>query len=196
MKSLKNFFGLYSVNIIRFFTNQIVMSILGLSVGLATIYLDNLAVGIIGCVFSIGFLCFLQYDNTFQIGEKHHFRPMDANRPKKTLGFKIAALASVPLFLLILIGIFFEFILQNDDASAICKFIYYCLHGSYTQLHVYLTAWISASALSAVLWWGLSLLYMLPAIFSSALGYLLGSLDRPLRTFFGFKHGNAKKKEK
>lgn len=196
MKQLKMFWSRYSANIVRFWTNQLVMSILGISISLATIALDNFIVSVIGCVFSIGFLCFLQYDNTFQLGEKDHFRPADIERPKRTLGFKISLFASVPMFFLILIGIILQISLQDETATTVCKFIYYALHGSYIQLHVFLTSFeiLTADSLAMqCVGWGFYLLYTVPAIFFSALGYFLGAIDRPLQTFIGLKHPNRRK---
>lgn len=178
---MKQFWNTYSRQIIRFWTNQIVMSILGISIGLATIGLGIDVVSIIGCVFSVGLLCFLQYDNLFQLGEKDHYRPADAARPAKTLGLKITLLGSCPLILLILIGILVTLFL-SDDAEVICKLIYYALHGSYLQLHTYLPN-------THVMGWLVCLLFTLPAIFSGTLGYLLGALDRPMLMIFSRKKG-------
>lgn len=181
MKRLREFWNTYSRQIIRFWTNQIVMSILGISVGLATIALGIPAVSIIGCVFTVGLLCFLQYDNLFQLGEKHHFRPADAARPAKTLGLKITLLGSCPLLLLILIGAMMT-LLISDSAEVICKLIYYALHGSYLQLHTYFPN-------KHIMSWLVCFLFTLPAILSGTLGYLMGALDRPLHMIFSGKRG-------
>lgn len=181
MKRFREFWTVYSRQIIRFWTNQIVMSILGISIGLATIALKIEAVSIIGCVFSIGLLCFLQYDNLFQLGEKHHYRPVDAARPAKTLGLKITLLGSCPLILYILIGMLVT-LFVSDDAEVICKLIYYALHGSYLQLHTYFPK-------VHIEGWLVCLLFTLPAILSGALGYLLGSIDRPIHMLFSRRKG-------
>ncbi len=190
MKQLKQFWSVYSRQIIRFWTNQLVMSFLGISIGLATIALDNLAMSIIGSVFSICFLCFLQYDNLFQLGLKVHYRSMDIAQPKRNLGLKISVLASLPLFILILLGVILQ-ITQLESASMVFKFIYYALHGSYMQLHAFFTVQVgilsSSSIFMQCVGWLFYLLYTFPAIICSALGYVLGSKDRPLRTFFGIK---------
>ena len=183
MKRLHEFWNAYSRQIVRFWTNQIVMSVLGISIGLATIALKIPAVSIIGCVFSIGLLCFLQYDNLFQLGEKHHYRPADAARPAKTLGLKVTLLGSCPLILFILFGMLVTLIL-SDEAEVICKLIYYALHGSYLQLHTYFPK-------NHLMGWLVCLLFTLPAIFSGTLGYLLGSLDRPIHMIFSGKKGKS-----
>lgn len=178
---MKQFWTDYSRQIIRFWTNQIVMSILGISIGLATIALKIPAVSIIGCVFSVGLLCFLQYDNLFQLGEKHHYRPVDAERPGKSLGLKIALLGACPLIFYILFGMLVTLFL-SDDAEVICKLIYYALHGSYLQLHTYFPK-------AHIAGWLVCLLFTLPAILSGTLGYLFGSLDRPIHMIFKAKKG-------
>lgn len=180
MKRLGTFWSTYSRQIVRFWTNQLVMSFLGISVGLATIALGNDVLSVIGCIFSVSFYCILQYDSLFQLGEKHHYRPADADRPSKTLGLKISLFGSCPLILLILIGLLLS-ILSLDDSAVVCKLIYYALHGSYLQLHTYF-------ATRGVGVWLVCLLFTLPAILSAALGYLLGAIDRPLRTFFGIRY--------
>ena len=181
MRGFREFWNAYSRQTIRFWTNQIVMSILGISIGLATIALGIPAVSIIGCVFSIGLLCFLQYDNLFQLGEKHHYRAADAARPGKALGLKIALLGSCPLILFILIGMLVTLFL-SDEAEVVCKLIYYALHGSYLQLHTYFPK-------TNLMGWLVCLLFTLPALLSGTLGYLLGALDRPLHMMFSTKRG-------
>ena len=181
MERLREFWAAYSRQIIRFWTNQIVRSILGISIGLATIALKIEAVSIIGCAFSVGLLCFLQYDNLFQLGEKHHYRPINEARPAKTLGLKVTLLGSCPLILLILIGMLMTLFL-SDNAEVICKLIYYALHGSYLQLHTYFPK-------THLMGWLVCLLFTLPAILSGTLGYLLGSLDRPIHMIFSRRKG-------
>lgn len=190
MKKLKAFWSLYSGNLVKFWTNQIVMSILGISVGLATIALNSPAVAWIGCVFTIGLLCYLQYDNAFQLGLKDHYRPIDVQRPKRTLGWKIAFLGTVPLFLLSLFGLLFQ-VFALDSAAVITQLVYYAIHGSYVQTHALIKSaelFQTASLLNGVLNWALCIAYTVPAIVCSGLGYLLGSKDKPLRTFFGIKY--------
>lgn len=196
MKRFQEFWNVYSRQIIRFFTNQLVMSILGISVGLSTIALGNKVISAIGCVLTIGLLCFLQYDGLFQLGEKHHYRPADAERPAKTLGLKITLLGSAPLFLIILIGLLLSFF-KSDSAQVVCMLIYYALHGSYLQLQTYFVLEGSIGWLGGSAGWLLCLLLTAPAILSGAIGYLLGAIDRPLRTFFGLRYtGDGGKKGK
>lgn len=195
MTRLKEFVTTYLSYIVRFWTNQLVCSITGISVGLATIALNNLFVSIVGTVFSIGFICFLQYDNMFQLGEKHHYKHVSLSRPQKTLGLKISMLSSWPLFLLIAVGLVLQ-ITSLEGAAAICKLLYYVLQGPYVQLHAFVTSAgiLTADSLgSQCFGWVFYLLYTAPVVIVSAVGYLLGSLDRPLRTFFGFKHPGQKK---
>lgn len=193
MKRLQEFWSVYSKQIVRFWTNQLVMSFLGISVGLATIAFGNFAISALGCVFTIGFLCFLQYDNLFQLGEKDHYRPADVPRPAKTLGWKVTLLGSCPLFLVILVGLLLS-LLSSDDAQVICMLVYYALHGSYLQLQTYFVIEETIGWLGGPAGWLLCLLFTVPAILSGALGYFLGAIDRPLRTFIGLRYtGDGKK---
>ena len=198
MRSLKAFWSAYSANLVKFWTNQIVMSILGISVGLATIALDNTPFAIIGCVFTVGLLCYLQYDNAFQLGLKDHYRPIDVKRPKRTLGLKIGLLGSVPLVVFVVLGLLFQ-LTGLESPTVITQLIYYAIHGSYIQLHALIKSaelFQTASMMNGALNWLLCLAYVLPALLCSAIGYLLGADDKPLRTFFGLKYVPDGKKEK
>ena len=166
------------------------MSILGISVGLATIALKNNAVAIIGCVFSIGLLCYLQYDNAFQLGLKDRYRPIDVKRPKRSLGLKLALLGSAPIFLICVLGMIFQIISLESPVVGI-QLVYYAFHGSYIQTHALIKSadlFQDASLLNGVLNWVLCLAYTIPVIVSMALGYFLGACDKPLRTLFGMKY--------
>lgn len=191
MKRFKQFWSSYSRLIVRFWTYQLPMSFLGLSVGLATIALDHPVISWVGSLFCIAMLCFLQYDNLFQVGEKDHYRPADITRPKKTLGLKVSLLASVPLFLLILTGMLVQYALKSDSA-AVFKLIYHALNGSYVQLH----AFAMECSRIAKLDWILFLLYTVPSILFASLGYVLGASDKPLRTFFGIRVSGTKNQKK
>lgn len=198
MRSLKAFWSAYSANLVKFWTNQIVMSILGISVGLATIALDNTPFAIIGCVFTVGLLCYLQYDNAFQLGLKDHYRPIDVKRPKRTLGLKIGLLGSVPLVVFVVLGLLFQ-LTGLESPTVITQLIYYAIHGSYVQLHALIKSaelFQTASMMNGALNWLLCLAYVLPALLCSAIGYLLGADDKPLRTFLGLKYVPDGKKEK
>lgn len=177
-------------HLVRFWVNLLVLSFVGVSVGLATIAFNRLAVSLVGSIFCIWFLCFMQYDAMFQLGAKDHYRPAEVVRPKRTFGLKIALCGYTPLFVVVLVTMLFRLI-GNDDAAVICKLIYYALHGTYVQTHALILE-ISDSIGS---WdWIFFLLYMLPGILASALGYLLGTKDKPLRTYFGMSvKVNAKK---
>lgn len=191
MKRLKEFWKTYAREIVRFWTNQIVLSVLGLSVGLATIALDQIVISVIGCIFTISFLCILHYDSLFQLGNKHCYRSQSVEHPAKTLGWKISLLASVPLFLLVLIGFLFQ-LGSVSSAAVVCRLLFCGLEGNYIHFHTFFT-FLQTDALSMqCLSWGFFLLYTFPAVFASALGYYLGAIDRPLRTFFGIRPSGKK----
>ena len=190
MKNLRNFWSLHSYHLVSFWRNQIVMSILGISVGLATIALKNDVIAIFGCVFSIGLLCYLQYDNSFQLGLKDRYRPIDVKRPKRSLGLKLSLLGSAPLFLVCVLGLIFQ-IASLESPAVGTQLVYYAIHGSYIQTHALIKSaelFQTASLLSDVVNWILCLAYTIPVIVSMTLGYYLGACDKPLRTFFGIKY--------
>ena len=164
------------------------MSFLGLCIGLPTILLKNTVVSIIGCIFSIGMLCFLQYDFLFNLGEKHCFLPADQPRPKRNLGLKIALVGSIPTYLIIAIGLIFR--LTMDKITVIPLLVYYGLNGTYVQTYALINSLVgqmSDLVLSGCIMWGFCIVFTIPAIVSSSLGYYLGSIDKPLRSFFGIK---------
>lgn len=185
---LKAFFQENSRYIAKYFINQIVMSFLGLCIGLPTMVLDILPISIIGCFFSVAMLCFLQYDFTFHLGEKHCYLPNDQVKPKKSLGLKIAIIGSIPTVIVIIIGIIFR--LTIEKYATIPMLIYDGLNGTYVQLYAIVNAGVNKIpnlVLSGVIMWIVCLLFTLPGIISASLGYYLGSKDKPLRTVFGIK---------
>ena len=185
---LKKFFSENSRYILKFLINQIVMSFLGLCIGLPTILLNVLPVSIIGCVFSVAMLCFLQYDFLFHLGEKHCYLPDDQEKPKNNLGLKIALWGSLPTFVVIAVGLAFRLLIEK--ITVVPLFIYYGLNGTYVQLYALINSGVSQipdPVLSGCIMWGFCLLFTVPAIVSSWLGYYLGSKDKPLRTVFGIK---------
>ena len=190
MRALKSFWSNYSANIVRFWTNQIVMSIVGVSVGLATIAFDNFTLSLIGCFFTIGLLCFLQYDNMCQLGEKHHFMHRDMPRPGKGLGFKIALFGYAPLLILIILGAVMEVAFQYTDGSTVCNLIYYGIHGTYIQTHAFVSSlplFDTSDFMVGILRWSACAMYILPVVICSGIGYFLGAKDIPLRSLFGVK---------
>lgn len=172
----------------KFLINQIIMSFLGLCVGLPTIVLNVVPVSIIGCVFTVAMLCFLQYDFAFHLGEKHCYLPVDQVKPKSSLGLKIALAGSVPTFVIILVGLSFRLLFES--ATVVPLLVYYGLNGTYVQLYALINAGISQmdnALLSGCIMWLFCLLFTAPGIISTSLGYYLGSKDKPLRTLFGIK---------
>ena len=185
---LKTFFSENSRYIVKYFINQIIMSFLGLCIGLPTIILKNTVVSIIGCIFSIAMLCFLQYDFAFHLGEKHCYLPEDQQRPKKSLGIKIALVGTIPTFLVIFIGFIFR--LTMEKVTVVPLLIYYGLNGTYVQLYALINSGVgqmSNLVLSGCIMWGFCLLFTLPGILSCGLGYYLGSIDKPFRVLLGIR---------
>lgn len=188
MKKLREFWNSYSHILIRFWVNQIVMSVLGISVGLAILALNSTVVTVIGCVFCVGILCFLQYDLLFMFGESWFCKPKDIARPSRSLGLRIALLGYAPLALLCVIGFLLQLFSVGNGSVAV-KLIYYALHGSYMLLHSLLTTTVlnAESLFSQCMGWVCCLLYTIPVIGFCSLGFALGEKDKPLRSFFGIK---------
>jgi len=160
---------------------HIVMSILGIMVGLAVLSIEGeadsiSAIAIIGSVFTIGFMCFMHYDDMYFVGVKEGIRiRSEGGNIDPLKGLKITLLAYSPVMLAGLIAIIMSLV-GSDDASGISLLIYYAFQGSFLGLYkirVYL----------GVI--GYVIITLLPAILVSSLGYYMGLKDKTLRGMMG-----------
>ena len=94
--------------IVKFMMTHLVMSILGLMVGLAILTLEEgsggfSVIAIVASLFTVGFLCFMHYDDSFFAGVKEGIKHRaEGTKPDVLKGLKIALIGYSPV---ILIGI-------------------------------------------------------------------------------------------
>jgi len=178
---MKKFLSENSDCIVKFIMTHIVMSILGIMVGLAVLSIEGeadsiSAIAIIGSVFTIGFMCFMHYDDMYFVGVKEGIRiRSEGGNIDPLKGLKITLLAYSPVMLAGLIAIIMSLV-GSDDASGISLLIYYAFQGSFLGLYkirVYL----------GVI--GYVIITLLPAILVSSLGYYMGLKDKTLRGMMG-----------
>ncbi len=167
--------------IAKFIITHIVMSVLGIMLGLAILTLENDTAGIspialIGSIFTIGFMCFMHYDDMFFIAVKEGIRlRTEGGKVDIFKGFKITLIAYSPVILIGIIAILAN-IFGSEDSSAITLLLYYAFQGSFISLYKIL------EYLGVV---GYVLITLVPAIVASSLGYAIGAKDKTLRGLMG-----------
>lgn len=181
---MKNFLSENSKAIVKFILTHIVMSLLGIMVGLAVLVIEGEDVsGISGIAlfsgaFTVGFMCFMHYDDMYFIAEKEGIRcRAEGLAIDKYKGIKITLVAYAPVIIVGLVAIAFSFT-SADDVKAIPQLIYYAFQGSFIPLYS-LRVYIGFA--------GYVLVSFIPAIVSSFLGYYMGQQDKTLRGIMGMK---------
>ncbi|MBO5869927.1 MAG: hypothetical protein J6Q89_04170 [Clostridia bacterium] len=169
--------------IVKFMLTHLVMSLLGLMVGLAVLTLESETVGIssialIASAFTIGLMCFMHYDDSFFCAVKEGIQLRgEGKRPDTFKGLKIALIGYSPVILigLVAVGVVI-FTPEGHDATPIPLLLFYFCQGSFLCLYK-LIDYIGII--------GYILVTLLPAIISSTLGYAIGSKDKTLRGMLG-----------
>ncbi|MBE6691788.1 MAG: hypothetical protein E7586_00450 [Ruminococcaceae bacterium] len=167
--------------IVKFIITHIVMSVLGIMLGLAILTLENDTPGIspialIGSAFTIGFMCFMHYDDMFFIAVKEGIRVRtEGGKIDIFKGLKITLIAYAPVMLIGIIVIIAN-LFGSEDSSAITLLLYYAFQGSFISLYKIL------QYLGVV---GYVILTLIPAIVASSLGYAIGAKDKTLRGLMG-----------
>ncbi len=178
---MKKFFNENSDAIVKFIMTHIVMSILGIMVGLAVLSIEGEAdsisvIAIVGSAFTIGFMCFMHYDDMYFIGVKEGIRLRSDNSPiDYTKGIKVSLFAYSPVLLAGLIAVIMD-LFGSGDSSAISLLIYYAFQGSFLGLYKI------REALGVI---GYVIITLIPAIAVSSLGYYMGLKDKTLRGVMG-----------
>lgn len=180
---MRTFVNENSKTITKFVTNQIVMSLLGIMVGLAILSIEGgdgkgmSAIALIGGVFCVGFLCFLQYDNMFFAGEHEGIRARSENKkPDYAKGYIIALLSYSPTLIVGFVTMILS-VAASDNATAVALFVYYAFQGSYISLY---------SLQGALGVFGYVAVTLLPVLIASGLGFIMGAKDLPIRKALGF----------
>lgn len=179
---MKCFLNENSGTIVKFILTHIVMSILGIMVGLAVLSIEGDTEGIsgialVGTLFTAGFMVFMHYDDMFFVGVKEGIR-MRAEQQKVDVlkGMKITLVAYSPVILVAIVAIVLNVFVKSDDASAVSLFIYYACQGSFLGLYkinqyfgpvVYI------------------IITLIPAFVAGSLGYAIGVKDKTLRGMMG-----------
>lgn len=169
--------------IVKFMMTHLVMSILGIMVGLSVLTLETGSVGmsaiaIIASIFTVGFMCFMHYDDSFFLGVREGIRHRaEGTKPSPFKGLKIALIGYLPV---IIIGIIAITVLlatpSGEDVTPIPMLLFYACQGSFLSLYK-LIDYISI--------YGYIIVTLLPAIIASTLGYAIGSKDKTLRGLMG-----------
>lgn len=169
--------------IVKFWLTHIVMSILGIMVGLALLVLEGEAEGIsliaiVGSAFTIGFMCFMHYDDMYFIAVKEGIKNRAEN--KKTdiyKGLKLTLISYSPVILIGFLAIIFTtFASEIENTSVVPMLLYYIFQGSFLglyKIHTYLGVATYV------------IITLLPAIIAGALAYALGIKDKTLRGVLG-----------
>ncbi len=169
--------------IFKFMVTHLVMSVLGLMVGLAILTLEDGSNGIssiafIASVFTIGLMCFMHYDDSFFFAVKEGIKMRgEGGKPDVLKGLKIALIGYAPTILIGLAAIAVVlFTPEGKDATPIPLLLFYFCQGSFLCLYK-LIDYIGII--------GYILVTLVPAIVASTLGYAIGSKDKTLRGMFG-----------
>ncbi len=178
---MKNFIRENTDMIIKFVLTHIVMSVLGIMVGLAVLSIEGDAEGfsviaIVSALFTVGFMCFMHYDDMFFAAEKEGIRiRAEGGHIDIFKGLKVTLLAYSPVLIIGLVAICVD-IFASDDASAISLLAYYAVQGSYLTLY---------KLLDYVGVIGYVLITLVPAVVASSLGYIFGVKDKTIRGMIG-----------
>lgn len=172
-----------SYSIVKFMLTHLVMSLLGLMVGLAILTFENDVAGIssialIASAFTIGLMCFMHYDDSFFCAVKEGIQLRGEGRKANPLkGLYIALIGYAPVILIGLIAIgIVVFTPEGKDANPIPLLLFYFCQGSFLCLYK-LIDYIGII--------GYIIVTLLPALISSGLGYAIGSQDKTLRGMLG-----------
>ncbi len=180
---MKAFLRENSAIIVKFILTHVVMSILGIMVGLAILSVEGQAEGIsfialVGTLFTAGFMVFMHYDDMFFYGVKEGIR-LRAEKEKVDVfkGMKITLIAYSPVILIGIVTIIVNIINSSTgDASATTLLIYYAVQGSFLGL------WKIREILGVTLY---ILITLLPALVAGSMGYAIGVQDKTLRGIMG-----------
>jgi len=169
--------------IVKFWLTHVVMSILGIMVGLAVLALEGDTQGIslisfVGSAFTIGFMCFMHYDDMYFIAVKEGIKSR-AEGKKLDLwkGLKLSLIAYAPVILVGFIAIVTTtFASDVQNSGVVPMLLYYVLQGSFLGLY-------KIHAYCGVAFY--VIITLLPAIIAGTLSYALGLKDKTLRGVMG-----------
>ena len=166
--------------ITKFMLTHLVMSVLGIMVGLAVLSLEDQQSGfsllaVLAGLFTAGYMCFMHYDDSFFCGVKEGIKARAEEGKVDVLkGLKLALIAYIPVFVVAIVVIAFE--LAGSENTAIPMLLYYFFQGSFISLYA-LQQYVGVI--------GYVIITMIPGILASTLGYAIGCKDKTLRGMMG-----------
>ncbi|MBR5746581.1 MAG: hypothetical protein IKX92_04920 [Clostridia bacterium] len=181
---MKRFIADNSAALKKFILTHIVMSLLGIMLGLAILAFEGesesiSALAIIGSVFTVGFMCFLHYDDMYFVGAKIAVGSHNEEEKKSVArGVKITLLAYSPVIFVGVLTSVLDIATNHGEPATKALFVYYAVQGSYLALYKLRVAW------------GVTVyvvLTLIPAFVASVLGYYMGLKEKTLRGLLGFK---------
>lgn len=176
---MKRFLSDNSKPIFKFFMTHLVMSVLGLMVGLAIITFEGKstelsAIAVIGGLFTVGFMCFMHYDDMYFAGVKEGIRLRAEGQKIDILkGLWISVAGYFPFLLVGIVAVILS--LFGNDLFVV---IYNFLQGSFLP-------WYKIRLTFGDIIY--VLITLLPALIAGTLGYALGLKDKTLRGLMGMK---------
>lgn len=169
--------------ITKFMMTHLVMSILGIMVGLAVLTLEDgdggfSVIAIIAGMFTVGFLCFMHYDDAFFAGVKDGIKHRaEGTKPDIMKGLKISLIGYLPV---IIIGLIVILVIvatpEGEDQTVVPVLLFYACQGSFLSLYKIID-YIGIS--------GFVVVTLLPSLIACFLGYAIGSKDKTLRGLIG-----------
>ncbi len=181
---MKQFIRDNSAAIKKFIVTHIVMSLLGIMLGLAIMSFEGesqsiSALAVIGSAFTIGFMCFLHYDDMYFVGAKVAVGARKGDeKPSAMRGVKITLLAYSPVLLVGLITSVLDIATSSGEPAAKALFVYYAVQGSFLALYKIRIA-LGVTAYVVIT--------LIPAFVASVLGYYMGLKEKTIRGLLGFK---------
>ena len=179
---MKRFCTENSSIIVKFILTHVVMSLLGIMVGLAVIVIGGATstITIVSSVFTVGFMCFMHYDDMYFYAVKEGIRlRAEGEKIDVFKGLKVTLIAYSPVIMVGIVAIVIDLAAGGvENASPIALLVYYIMQGSYLTLY---------GVREAIGVTGYIILTLLPAIIVSSLGYALGVKDKTLRGILGFQ---------
>ena len=189
---MKEFFHKYSYSMIKMLLTQIVISIFGLMLSMATVNASS-AVSIAVSVFAILFYLFLIYTLVWEIGAKDKIS-VDVGKKtyKPFTGLWMALVANAPNIVLAIILTVSKLAIKNVEGKefnglGIVSVIANVLQGMYFGAISAIK--MPSGQIISNLWWTYFLI-VIPALITSFLAYYLG--HRNFRFFGGFTNNNKK----
>ncbi len=169
--------------IVKFILTHLVMSVLGIMVGLAVLSIEGdtdsiSAIAIIGSLFTIGFMCFMHYDDMYFYAVKEGIRiRAEGGKTDVLKGLKITLVAYAPVLISGVAAIIVDLFAGDvENASPIALLIYYFLQGSYLGLYK-IRVYLGVT--------GYVIVTLIPAVVASFMGYAIGLKDKTLRGMLG-----------